>query len=619
MNRRHSLAMMLIMLVITVSSALPLHASPPVKTEAGITSLHNNAWSDEERRKFYHISEGPWYIPFRWFELLEAAGSTADHIRPFAAAERLQEYGLVIDSSINSDGLPVGVVKSKELVPRVGLTCAGCHTGLMTYRGMAFLIDGGAPMADMKRFIGDMFKALSMTVNNQAVLPDGAVVPDEHKFARFAAQSGVEMNLLRDQVLKVLEKAQNIEPPPEKRKDIYPVAWGYGRLDAFGRGGNTLLSTLSQENFWPTSAPVSFPYLWGAYDYKWVQWNGSITQPMARNISQAITGSRRMEYLDAGDPYKSDVDVVTLHELEQLLWKLKAPRWPQGRFNNEESNKAFAIDPVMAAKGKALYNDLCVTCHVPRYSAPNKYGKSFLDVPLIPLKVIGTDPRHATQFASRQVETGRLQRGKIRAVEFMKVATTTIRNSRYAEQHVSRDKYAEMDGFRDNEWRAEECRATKDGKEKICWQGYISRPLAGAWATPPFLHNGSVPNLYQLLSPVSERSQCFYLGHHEFDPKDVGYTVENCQSPPDGSDERAYYDGKGFKFVTSIPGNFNTGHEFSNESTGKFKRLLQRQERLAIVEYLKTCDLEFTRDRRSWELNKKKAPMLCTDEHRAAK
>ena len=54
-------------------------------------------------------------------------------------------------------------------------------------------------------------------------------------------------------------------------------------------------------------------------------------------------------------------------------------------------------------------------------------------------------------------------------------------------------------------------------------QGYKPRPLEGVWATPPFLHNGSIPNLYELLSPAYERSRSFFVGRREFDPVKVGY------------------------------------------------------------------------------------------------
>lgn len=622
-----------IALVISVFTALPgvLVAAEP---GGSLKYLNNNKWTQEERETFYHRSEGPWYMPYSWFQSLETPDSKADAIKLFGTPETFRRYGLIVDPSTNSNGLPVGFVLNKDSVPKFGLTCAGCHTGMIEYRGQAFLIDGGAPLADLKRFLRDAFKMLGVTRQNKAALPDGTTISDEQKFIRFAQKvlnkenpPQEEIDALGQAVDTVLDKVQKIAIEEEKKK-IYPLVWGYGRLDAFGRGGNTLLTPLSPDNFWPASAPVSFPSLWGAYDYMWVQWNGSINQPMARNISQAITGSQRMDYADPADPYKSNIDVVTLHELEQLMRKLKPPRWPQARFEKADDNKAFQIDPAMAAKGKLLFQEKerCVTCHVPSYSKPNQYKKKFLDLKVIPLNVIGTDPAHVTKFGDRQVKTGMLEpligKATIRAKEFMKIATAEIRNKKYVEQKVEKDKYDEMDGFRENEWDAEKCDPTKDGKGKVCWQGYIARPLAGVWATPPFLHNGSVPNLDQLLSPLSERSTCFYVGHHEFDPKHVGYVLKECQgpAPADASDERAYYDDNGFKFVTSISGNLNTGHEFSNNGKGKFKRSFTCEERMAIIEYLKTCDLQdpqdgTPRDRTWWEKHKNEPPKLCPDEH----
>jgi len=80
--------------------------------------------------------------------------------------------------------------------------------------------------------------------------------------------------------------------------------------------------------------------------------------------------------------------------------------------------------------------------------------------------------------------------------------------------------------------------------------GYKSHPLAGIWATPPYLHNSSVPNLYQMLVPAARRLAKFYLGSTRFDPKHVGY--ETHQFPA------------AFEMDTTKPGNRNTGHEFRN-------------------------------------------------------
>jgi hypothetical protein len=56
--------------------------------------------------------------------------------------------------------------------------------------------------------------------------------------------------------------------------------------------------------------------------------------------------------------------------------------------------------------------------------------------------------------------------------------------------------------------------------------GYKFRPLTGIWATAPYLHNGSVPTLYDLLLPPSDRPTSFYVGTREFDPVKVGFKTE---------------------------------------------------------------------------------------------
>jgi hypothetical protein len=97
---------------------------------------------------------------------------------------------------------------------------------------------------------------------------------------------------------------------------------------------------------------------------------------------------------------------------------------------------------------------------------------------------------------------------------------------------------------------------------------YESRVLHGIWATAPYLHNGSVPNLWELLLPARERTTRFKVGSRLFDPVNVGFA----------SDESPFSSGT---FVADpMNGNGNGGHEYG---TG-----LRPDERWAIIEYLKT-------------------------------
>jgi len=102
---------------------------------------------------------------------------------------------------------------------------------------------------------------------------------------------------------------------------------------------------------------------------------------------------------------------------------------------------------------------------------------------------------------------------------------------------------------------------------------YKGRPLTGIWATPPYLHNGSVPTLYDLLLPPDQRPKSFFLGSREFDPTKVGYVTTQSA---DNSFEYKTRDDSG-RF---IDGNANTGHDYGNAT-------LSDEQRNQLIEYMK--------------------------------
>ena len=109
---------------------------------------------------------------------------------------------------------------------------------------------------------------------------------------------------------------------------------------------------------------------------------------------------------------------------------------------------------------------------------------------------------------------------------------------------------------------------------------YKVRPLNGVWATPPYLHNGSVPTIEDLLGDPEKRPTKFYLGSREYDPVKLGYKTDPITN--------------GFEFDTSIRGNSNRGHEFRKEYSkdkeikGVIGPALSADDRKALIEYLKT-------------------------------
>ncbi len=94
--------------------------------------------------------------------------------------------------------------------------------------------------------------------------------------------------------------------------------------------------------------------------------------------------------------------------------------------------------------------------------------------------------------------------------------------------------------------------------------GYKARPLNGIWATAPYLHNGSVPNLTELLKSPNDRAEQFHVGSFVYDLENVGF-VDDPSFPV---------------FDTTVCGNHNTGHDFGS--------CLSPQQKLDLIEYLKS-------------------------------
>jgi hypothetical protein len=99
--------------------------------------------------------------------------------------------------------------------------------------------------------------------------------------------------------------------------------------------------------------------------------------------------------------------------------------------------------------------------------------------------------------------------------------------------------------------------------------GYTSVPLDGIWLTAPYLHNGSVPTLADLLEPVDRRPQRFWRGYDLFDAARVGFVS-------DGDEARRV----GTLLDVTRPGNSNAGHTYGTT--------LAEAEKRALLEYMKT-------------------------------
>lgn len=561
----------------TVDQIKQVFAKRPSQNMPAYRPVHvryeDQNWTAKQRSWFYHSGQGTELLPYKWLLALEQPRFTLFHAAPrFADPQYLGRFGFLVDapSPGNPDGLPVGFAKDDVRDPDtgaplqvVGLTCSACHTGQIEYKGKGVRIDGGTASVDLAAFQTELGYAVAFTDK----LP--------FRFDRFARNvlgenASVEEKKQLRQELRTFLKAGMGEARAAEDGNLYAAAGGFGRTDALGRIGNYVFGTeLNPKNLVVANAPVKFPPLWQASWFDRVQYNDSIQQPMVRNIGEALGVRARVNLTDPGKLYANTVNVKNLWLIEEQLagpsafHGLAAPKWPVDVFG--------PLDPVKVAQGAKLYEQRCQRCHLPpldspaiqdtQFWEPGLAGKRFLKLRAIPVDVIGTDPHEAADWAKRQADTGALGKGTVPATIGLRLVTTEIRDRAYDAMSLSPEQRMEWSGFRQDEVTAP--------------LTYRARPLAGIWATPPFLHNGSVPSLYELLLPADQRSKEFYTGSRSFDPVRVGY-------------QREAFPGA-FGFHTDAVGNSNAGHEFSNKGgKGVIGPELTDPERWALIEYLKS-------------------------------
>ena len=171
----------------------------------------------------------------------------------------------------------------------------------------------------------------------------------------------------------------------------------------------------------------------------------------------------------------------------------------------------YRVDARQVATGRAIYARLCADCHQPdgaRFRQP------------IPAAELGTD-RHRLDMWTP----------------------------------AARDRYAAYeDGY---SWDFRSFRKTG---------GYTAVNLTGLWLRGPYLHNGSVPTLRDLLMPPAQRPKTFLRGSDLIDPRNGGFRPDPA-SP-------------GWLYDTGLPGNGNGGHLWGTD--------LPPSERESLLSYLKT-------------------------------
>ncbi|MFW1678186.1 di-heme-cytochrome C peroxidase [Pontibacter sp. JAM-7] len=443
--------------------------------------------------------------------------------------------------------------------------------------------------------------------------------------------TGPSGNTLLDtlQIDKVLEGVDNTIVSEEQFAEVIVRL----QSDAAGYPGLNLRDMLRirDQLFNEPNAPVSYPFLWDIVQSDYVQWNGLASNagvgPLGRNtgevigvfgnldwtahkpgfdfssLSALITGQRRKhEQIN----FKSSIDLINLERLEAHLKSLISPDWPESILGSIDVNKA--------ARGRQIYAQYCESCH--EVIQPRNWDRVVIGK-MMAVDRIGTDPAMASNSVNYKGKSGNFNQtiqetdvGKLYiandapVVQILTSATTGVVATPDADKLFVRRwldwLYTLAMSFFQNDIKA----TVKSGnytpdttaQPYNSLLAYKARSLNGIWATAPYLHNGSVPTLYDLLLPkqricAASESECvadpdegeyrpdsFIVGSREFDPVKVGF-------------RSAGYAGK--QFTTHRVGDLNGGHEYGAGRTAQLDGktvlpALDEQQRWDLIEYLKT-------------------------------
>jgi len=283
--------------------------------------------------------------------------------------------------------------------------------------------------------------------------------------------------------------------------------WGRGRIDPF----NPVKARVLNVDPGDTTGNSDMQPIWNmaprAERKMALHWDGLNTDLTEVVLSSAIGDGTAAK----------DLPVETLKGLEDWLKVLPAPRFPE----------RFPVDRTLAAAGEPIYAAQCARCHA-------------MDGAQTGAVLTLDDP----EWAAASTQVGSLPPFTDRHRADLWTPQAAAAYNAYAE---------------DYSWRFKGFRSTG---------GYVNVPLDGLWLRAPYLHNGSVPSLTDLLEPPERRTKVFHRGLDLYDPVRMGFVSTGPEA------ER-----RGTRYDTAVIGNSNQGHLWGTELDPGQKR--------ALVEYLK--------------------------------
>ncbi|MCY4531322.1 MAG: di-heme-cytochrome C peroxidase [Gammaproteobacteria bacterium] len=331
------------------------------------------------------------------------------------------------------------------------------------------------------------------------------------------------------------------------------------------------------------------------------------------NLSSLVSGQANKSKKIRFD---SSIDLFNLKRLESHLRSLTSPQWPfcksqtSGDYylpaavktdSPEQDSRPCAdqdqkFDQELWKRGREIYGKSCQSCH--ELIDSRAWDRKVI-ANMSHLKLAGTDRAMADNSVSYKGNAGNFKHtyqtvdvGQVvvaddaPVIELLTAATrgviATPDPDKWWPRRMIEWGYTLVMSIADNDIKPSIKRgiynADTTAEPYASLLAYKARSLNGIWATAPYLHNGSVPDLYELLLPTRRNDdvdgeRCekyrrteFVVGSREFDPVKVGFKSEGYA---------------GFQFRTDIRGNRNTGHEYH---TCK----MTDQDRWALIEFLKS-------------------------------
>ena len=561
------------------------------------------SWTAEARADFYVRDQGSRLINLAWLQALKGKDGL------LFLADGMARFGFLPNPD-NKAALPIGFHASG---PRgfqiVGVTCSACHTRQLEVNGATYRVDGGPAFTDFQAFLSDLDQAVGdATANDAAFASFAAAVlqPETPTAADVAA-----LRLRVDAWYRRFHAFSTATLPKP--------GWGLGRLDAVGIIFNRISGLdvgpppdlLIRENMKIADAPVRYPFLWNSPKQEKTDWagfvlNGNELFALSRNTGQALAFAN-FEPKHVFGPFfnylnNNSINFDGLEKLEERLREMGPPKWP------------FAIDATLAADGGKIFDRECGNCH-----GINEKHSLFGTTWITPVQNVGTDTRQFDELGWT-AKTGALKGAGIPGVAaklkeedyVVSMMFTAVAGS--IAQHLPTGGFLGDTGSVANPAGGQTAPSSKRGaaaspnalpplppalqdlgkayrtpNSQLAGKptslsiekgtllantlergAYEARVLQGIWAAAPYLHNGSVPTLAELLKPAAQRMSKFSVGA-KYDIENVGLAATQ-----DGSSQtRTVTDCSGLN-----SGNSRCGHEFGTS--------LSEADKKALLEYLKT-------------------------------